>query len=135
MYSGTRPRDAVTNAPDLGPGGGPGARRQYFLFAGAAPMRMDWSRMIKACTQPYLCYAPTLRFTILPPPLVLLDSIFFNLSYRLCRRPSFFIFGGASTPFFIFGGGPDTHGLSVQALLNTCTHITFYPYYSFKAHY
>jgi hypothetical protein len=100
MYSGTRPRDAVTNAPDLGPGGGPGARRQYFLFAGAAPMRMDWSRMIKACTQPYLCYAPTLRFTILPPPLVLLDSIFFNLSYRLCRRPSFFIFGGASTPFF-----------------------------------
>jgi hypothetical protein len=35
----------------------PARTDNIFSLQGAAPVRMDWTIMIKACTQPYLWYA------------------------------------------------------------------------------
>jgi hypothetical protein len=36
----------------------PARMDNIFSLQGAAPVRMDWTSMIKACTQPYLWYTP-----------------------------------------------------------------------------
>jgi hypothetical protein len=82
LYSGPAPRDAVTFGLDPDPGLVAPAQRtpttqqvapartgQFFF---GRPVPNVWTTVIKACTQPFFCCPPTLRFTILPPYLVVL---------------------------------------------------------------